>query len=224
MTNSNGTPCPSDSWDAYEASQEGPEGLCVNCLCDIPEEDPDPGNGGDSPWREGYCSEDCRERIPVPSDEDKLKELDAYGHLTWTVGYNDEWSDDNICPCPTTWEPGQPKRGPAYGADGTCTKCGGREGRGDWMACFDFVAWEHPSRGVLIAYEVTVNSDSGGFIDTLDRGVATADKAPTDLPDYWASIGMDDCTPWTEDERKESWKANDRWNAALGEAIGLPQP
>ena len=182
----NRIPCPSESWDAYSEGQEFPDDLCFNCLCKLPEEDPDPANGGDSPWQEGFCSEECRKRIPVPRDEDKLKELDAYGHLTWTVGYSDECNQDD---------------------------------RGDWLACFDFLVWKHPSRGVLIAYEVTVNSDSGGFIESPDRGVVPADKAPTGLPDYWAGIGMDDGTPWTLTEIKESWEVNDRWNAALGKAI-----
>ena len=179
------TPCPSASWDAHEAAQEGPEGLCANCLCTLPEEDPDPKNGGDSPWWDGFCSEPCRDGTPVPSDEDLVAALDAYGHLTWTTGYSSEWSEDDD------------------------------DDRGDWLACFDAVVWKHPSRGVLVAYHVVVNSDSGGFIDTLESGVVEASKAPLRLPDYWSSVGMEHGVQWTEAEIQEAGKCQERWEADL---------
>jgi hypothetical protein len=49
--------------------------------------------------------------------------------------------------------------------------------------------------------------------------LVTPDKAPFDLPDYWASIGMDDGTAWSEKEVKDSWDCNERWNKALKEAL-----
>ena len=134
--------------------------------------------GPDEPW-------------DMPTDEDQLKSLDAYGHLTYTTGYSDEWNED-------------------VGEDSD---------RGDWLACFDFKVWKHPSRGVLVAFHVVVNSDSGGFIDTLESGVIEADKAPFDLPDYWTSIGMDDGTPWTEQECKDANDCEKRWEADLRKAI-----
>tara|TARA_R100000152_G_C6764147_1_gene188692 strand:+ start:753 stop:1163 length:411 start_codon:yes stop_codon:yes gene_type:complete len=129
----------------------------------------------------------------VPTDESQLKSLDAYGHLTYTTGYSDEEND----------------------AKGVYTE----RDMGDWLACFDFKVWKHPSRGVLVAFHVVVNSDSGGFTDTLESSVVEADKAPFSLPDYWTGIGMDDGTPWTEQECKDANDCQERWEADLREAI-----
>ncbi len=87
------------------------------------------------------------------------------------------------------------------------------------MACFDFKVWKHPSRGVLVAYHVIVNSDSGGLIDTLESGVIEADNAPFDLPDYWTSLGMDDGTPWTAPDCTDADNCQTPWEADLREAI-----
>jgi hypothetical protein len=194
---------------------------CANCGCDLPDKDPDPENSGTSPWWDGFCSEPCRKGEPVPPDEDQLKSLDAYGHLNYVVGFSDEASEDAICGCPTVWEPGKPVKAPQY-KDGNCTKCNGREDRGDWMACFDAIVWKHPSRGVLVAYHVVVNSDSGGFIDTLKSGVVEADKAPFDLPDYWASIGMEQGL-WTKQECEEANECQARWTKVLNKEITQAQ-
>ncbi len=42
-----------------------------------------------------------------------------------------------------------------------------------------------------IEYEVVVNSDSGGFIDTLEHGVVAVSEvnAIAHLPEYWCEIG-----------------------------------
>ena len=172
---------PDEPWD---------DTVCFNCGCDLPEEDPDPENTGAGPWWEGYCSEPCRKGEPVTADEDQLKLLDAYGHLTYTTGYSDEWNED-------------------VGEDSD---------RGDWLACLDFKVWKHPSRGVLVAYHVVVNSDSGGFIDTLESGVVEANKAPFSLPDYWTGIGMD-YSSWTEQECKDANDCQEQWEADLRKAI-----
>ena len=91
--------------------------------------------------------------------------------------------------------------------------------RGDGWSCFEVKVWKEPRRGVLVAYHVIVNSDSGGLIDTLESGVIEADNAPFDLPDYWTSLGMDDGTPWTEQECKDADNCQKRWEADLREAI-----
>jgi hypothetical protein len=120
------------------------------------------------------------ERAHCPSDADMLAGLDAYGHLTWVVGYD---NDD-----------------------------------GDWIACFDFEVFDHPERGKLVAYHTVVNSDSGGFIDTLESAVVEADKAPFNLPDYWAGIGQEH-GGWSDDDFEEASRVNEAWNAALREAL-----
>jgi hypothetical protein len=86
------------------------------------------------------------------------------------------------------------------------------------LACFDFKVWKHPSRGVLVAFHVIVNSDSGGFIDTLESGVVEADKAPFSLPDYWTGIGMD-YSSWTEQECEVANACQKLWEADLRQAI-----
>jgi hypothetical protein len=122
------------------------------------------------------------ERAHCPTDEDMLKELDAYGHLSYCVGYE----NDN----------------------------------GDWLACFDFRVFDHPERGRLVAYHTVVNSDSGGFIDTLESCVVEAAKAPFNLPDYWLGIGMSHgIESWTDEDIEEASKMNTSWNDALREAL-----
>lgn len=110
---------PNEPWD---------DTTCANCGSGLPDEEPDEPTAGDL-WNEGFCSESCRKGDPVPPDEDQLKSLDAYGHLNYVVGFSDEASEDDICGCPTVWEPGKPVKAPEY-KDGNCTKCNGREDRG----------------------------------------------------------------------------------------------
>ncbi len=126
---------------------------------------------------------DGEELAHCPTDADMLDGLDAYGHLTWCVGYDVDDDHD-----------------------------------GDWIACFDFEVFDHPERGVLVAYHTVVNSDSGGFVDTLESGVVEADKAPLNLPDYWASIGQEH-GGWTDADCEDASRVNAEWNKALRAAI-----
>ena len=122
----------------------------------------------------------------VERDKRLCEGLDAYGHLTWVVG---------------------------YGEDG--------DERGDWLACFDFEVENDPVNGVVVAYETVVNSDSGGFIDTIERQVVTADKAPFNLPTYWmidvAVAGHGAVV--TDEELAEAKRMNEKWNEDLRQAI-----
>ena len=68
------------------SSFENEDDRCWNCGTPLPDTDPDPLNTGDDPWWDGYCSTPCKEGIPVPSDEQQLEALDAYGHCNHTVG------------------------------------------------------------------------------------------------------------------------------------------
>jgi hypothetical protein len=133
--------CPSESWEGYEAGQNG-----------------------------------------VPTDDELLAKLDAYGHLTWCVGVGEE---DN-----------------------------------DWMACFDFLVVDCPERGLLIAYHVVVNSESGGFIDCPEQGVVEATKPPFDLPTYWRDLGVEMADGQvTEREIAEAEQCQASWAASLASAI-----
>ena len=90
--------------------------------------------------------------------------------------------------------------------------------RGDWLACFDFNVFADED-GVKVAYHVIVNSDSGGFIDTLEQSVVPADKAPFDLPHYWQGIGLEHNPNWTPAETEAAHSANERWNQDLKKAL-----
>ena len=131
------------------------------------------------------------ERTGFPHDEERLKLLNAYGHLRWTVGFGDDEEE---------------------AAD-----------RGDWLACFDFQVDIDPSGKVSVAYHVVVNSDSGGFIETTEESVVSADKAPFGLPTYWAGIGMNSGVEWTEQEREQANECQERWETALRAAIDTAQ-
>lgn len=129
-----------------------------------------------------------QERAEFPNDEEILKSLDAYGHLTYCVGYSDEWEEED-------------------------------RGRGDWLACFDFTVFKDPDDKVMVAYQVVVNSDTGGFIMGMDEGICPADEAPYDLVDYWISVGMDDGTEWLPHEIRDAEATVVRWCKDLKDLI-----
>jgi len=75
----------------------------------------------------------------------------------------------------------------AYGHLNWCISMRPSKNGGDWLACFD-------ARRVKdgIEYEVIVNSDSGGFIDTLEGGIIPLEKAKDKLfylVERWKDIG-----------------------------------
>lgn len=112
--------------------------------------------------------------------------LDAFGHLTWTVGFCAEDEDDD---------------------------------RGDWIACFDFVVRRDES-SIRVEYHVVVDSDTGGFTDTLEHQTVDAERAPFDIPLYWMGISRDGHgVAWTGEEVEAALETNERWNEALRDAI-----
>ena len=129
-------------------------------------------------WEQSIRDE---ERAHTPTDKEMLAGLDAYGHLTWAVGYE----NDN----------------------------------GDWLACFDFEVFNHPERGLLVAYHVVVNSDSGGFVETAQTDVVEAEAAPFNLPDYWMGVGLEPGGDWSDDDIAEATRTNESWNEALAAEI-----
>ena len=44
-------------------------------------------------------------------------------------------------------------------------------GNDDWLACADFGVFIHPERGILIAYQIVVDCESGGFTHTVEEHV-----------------------------------------------------
>ena len=120
----------------------------------------------------------------TPEGKNLLKGLDAYGHLTWTVGFGEE---------------------------------GDR--RGDWMAAADFAVGKIGNRKV-VAYHVVVNSESGGFIDTLEARVVPLREAPFGLLDRWRDIGAGQFSRIKRSEDRENEKASKAFDAALLRAVG----
>jgi hypothetical protein len=151
----------------------------------------------------------------VPSIEDF--KLDAYGHLNFVVGFDD--SDDE--------EPDEPLVVLAKAADMTeeeieaIDEQTGPRSCGDWIACADY-----DRIGDHVGYHVVVNSDSGGFIDTLDQGVYTVEEARKHLPgllETWDDVASENLVnsgDWFTDlETEENKKAIERWKAHLKEAL-----
>jgi hypothetical protein len=74
----------------------------------------------------------------------------------------------------------------------------------DWMVCFDAVR-----HGDRIAYQAVVNCESGGFIDTIEKGVIPVSEgaALLDLPERYLDAGLEghyQARAWKDCER--SWK------------------
>jgi len=114
------------------------------------------------------------ERKLMPSNDEMLSELDAYGHLNWTVGNE------------------------------------------DWLACFDAV--RHDDR---IAYHVVVDCESGGFTDTLEKGVipVTDIDQLRGLPDTWVSTCMEHYAGQKGHGRIQ-WKRTEKnWNKHLDQLL-----
>ena len=80
-----------------------------------------------------------------PSDAEMLDTLDGYGHLTWAVG--ETYPDDPDAESTITIAP-------------------------DFTV---FIHPDHPKGDILIAYHVVYDDDVGGFIDTVEEGVFSAD-------------------------------------------------
>lgn len=125
-----------------------------------------------------------------------IDRLDAYGHLTYTVGFSPESEDAP------------------------------EDRDGDWLACGDFLVETHPETGeAVVAVHVVVNSDSGGFIDTVRVDAFCVDNAddpriPYDLLDYWRDISKGGHgETWSASEDADADAASARWRQDLRAAI-----
>ena len=71
-----------------------------------------------------------------------------------------------------------------------------------------------------MAYHVVVNSESGGFIDTLEARVVPLREAPFGLLDRWRDIGAGQFSRIKRSEDRENEKASKAFDAALLRAVG----
>lgn len=142
--------------------------------------------------------------------------LDAYGQ-GWGVGYNDE-SDP---------EPDVPML--------VIAKAAAEEMDDDEIDevalfprdCGDWSAWADVHRiGDWVAYHIVVNSDSGGFIDTMESGVLSIEEARRKLPnllDYWRDVASEHLvmseTWFTNEEIEDDLKTIQRWKDHLKEVL-----
>jgi len=93
-------------------------------------------------------------------------------------------------------------------------------GNEDWIACFDAVLSPEMGR---IAYHVVVDCESGGFTDTIEKGVLPIDEAMTlaGLPGKYADTCCEfyvDDNPADEDNYHGpiKWEETDKaWRAHL---------
>jgi hypothetical protein len=124
------------------------------------------------------------------TETEAMDSLDAYGHLTYTLGFSDESNED-------------------VSEDSD---------RGDWLACFDFCVFTEDGK-TKVAYHAVVNSDSGGFIDTTEKGIVDASEAPFGLPENYLDAGFEQGVVWTDREYKDAVACIDRWKRDLQAAI-----
>jgi len=136
--------------------------------------------------------------------------LDAYGHLTWGIGYNDENDpEDNamlVIAKADQMSDEEIKEADLFPRD-----------------CGDWTAWVDVGRiGDYVGYHVVVNSDSGGFIDTMESGVLTVEEARRKLPSLlegWRDTASEHLvmseTWFTSEEIEDDLKTIKRWKAHL---------
>jgi hypothetical protein len=91
-------------------------------------------------------------------------------------------------------------------------------GNEDWLACFDAVLSPEMGR---IAYHVVVDCESGGFTDTIEKGVVPIEEAMTlaGLPDRFAETCAEMYLDSAEEEHQvspeETADCGRRWSAHL---------
>ena len=140
--------------------------------------------------------------------------LDAYGHLSYVIGFNDEDDEEPEAPLVTL------ARAPDM-TDEEIEALVVEEPRtcGDWIACADAAR-----DGDRVGYHVVVNSDSGGFIETVEEGIYTVEEARKHLPgllETWDDVASEHLVTggvwYTEQETQENLRAIKRWKEYVEE-------
>ena len=153
--------------------------------------------------------------MPEPSYNDF--KLDAYGHLSWGVGYNDECDPE---PAPAMVVVAKAAAGEMEEEEIEQASFFPRD-------CGDWSAWADVDRiGDWVGYHVVVDSDSGGMTDTMESGVLSLKDARRELPfllDGFRDIASEHLvaqgTWFTEEETKEDLKTIQRWKDHLKEIL-----
>ena len=143
--------------------------------------------------------------------------LDAYGHLSWVVGYNDEEDEEPDGPLVILAKADTLTDEDLEDIE---NEVGVRD-CGDWIACADF-----DRQGDFVGYHVVANSDAGSFVETVEKGVYTLEDARKHLPgllETWNDVASESLvssrTWYTKQEIEENNKAIQRWKAELKEAL-----
>lgn len=141
--------------------------------------------------------------------------LDAYGHLSYVVGFNTDDDEESVPEMLLLAKADEMTDEEIEAAQVGPRDCG------DWIACVDF-----DRQGDYVGYHVVVNSDSGGFIDTLDQGVYMLEDARKHLPgllETWDDVASEHLVEaghwYTPEEIEENRRAIERWKTALKEAL-----
>ena len=98
----------------------------------------------------------------------------------------------------------------------------GEEGdeRGDWLACLDFKVFD--CDGVIcIAVHAIVNSESGGFIETILEEVFEGKEGAEGVPEQILNTGLSYGDYWTDLEVKGALDCAKKWREDLAKALQL---
>ena len=97
----------------------------------------------------------------------------------------------------------------------------GEEGdeRGDWLACLDFKVFTDCDGVICIAVHAVVNSESGGFIETILEEVFDRKEDAEGVPEQILNIGLSYGDYWTDLEVQGALDCAKKWREDLAEAF-----
>ena len=142
-------------------------------------------------------------------------DLDAYEHLSWGIGFCDENDPEEINPLQLLAQSEGMSDEEIEEAQMFPRTCG------DWSAWLDF-----DRKGDWVGFHVVVNSDSGGFIETGQKGVMPLEQARKELPGLidtfhdQASDRLSFLGEWfTREEIEDNEKTIKRWKQVVKERL-----
>lgn len=142
--------------------------------------------------------------------------LDAFGHLNWVVGFDENSDPDPDSEMLVIAKADQMTDEELEEATMFPRDCG------DWIACVDA-----QRIGNYVGYHVVVDSNCGGFTDTLESGVLTVEEARRKLPSLlegWRDTAAEHLvmfsTWFTKRETEDNVETIQRWKEHLKEILG----